>query len=93
MHRAAGRRAGTLNHPIPIEDDAIGLIRFEGGAMGQVECSWTFRGGMDLCDGVSGTESPGSITVMPGRGRTMANLSIAWCVTRNRLSRPAGSVR
>ena len=48
--------ADTLFHPIPIEDNAIGLIRFESGAVGQVECSWTFRGGMDLRDEVSGTQ-------------------------------------
>ena len=48
--------ADTLYHPIPIEDNAIGLIRFESGALGQVECSWTFRGGMDLRDEISGTK-------------------------------------
>ncbi len=48
--------ADTLYHPIPIEDNAVGLIRFESGALGQVECSWTFRGGMDLRDEVSGTQ-------------------------------------
>ena len=48
--------ADTLYHPIPIEDNAIGLIRFESGAVGQVECSWTFRGGMDLRDEISGTQ-------------------------------------
>ena len=48
--------ADTLYHPIPIEDNAIGLIRFESGAVGQVECSWTFRGGMDLRDEISGTK-------------------------------------
>ena len=46
----------TLVHPIADEDNAIALIRFESGAIGQFEVSWTFRGGMDLRDEVSGTE-------------------------------------
>jgi predicted dehydrogenase len=45
----------TLVHPIDDEDNAIGLIRFESGAIGQFEVSWTFRGGMDLRDEVAGT--------------------------------------
>lgn len=48
--------ADTLVHPIAAEDNAIALIRFESGAMGQFEVSWTFRGGMDLRDEVAGTE-------------------------------------
>jgi predicted dehydrogenase len=45
----------TLVHPISDEDNAIALIRFESGAVGQFEVSWTFRGGMDLRDEVAGT--------------------------------------
>ena len=45
----------TLVHPISDEDNAIALIRFESGAMGQFEVSWTFRGGMDLRDEIAGT--------------------------------------
>jgi predicted dehydrogenase len=45
----------TLVHPIADEDNAIALIRFESGAIGQFEVSWTFRGGMDLRDEVAGT--------------------------------------
>ena len=48
--------ADTLVHPIEAEDNAIGLIRFENGAVGQFEVSWSFRGGMDLRDEVAGTE-------------------------------------
>ena len=48
--------ADTLVHPIAAEDNAVGLIRFESGALGQFEVSWTFRGGMDLRDEVAGTE-------------------------------------
>ena len=44
----------TLVHPIDDEDNAIALIRFESGAIGQFEVSWTFRGGMDLRDEVAG---------------------------------------
>ena len=48
--------ADTQVHPIRAEDHAIGLVRYENGAIGQFEVSWTFRGGMDLRDEVSGTE-------------------------------------
>lgn len=48
--------ADTLVHPIEAEDNALALVRFESGAMGQFEVSWTFRGGMDLRDEVAGTE-------------------------------------
>jgi len=47
--------ADTLVHPIEDEDNAIVLIRFESGATGQFEVSWTFRGGMDVRDEVAGT--------------------------------------
>ena len=46
----------TLVHPIEAEDNPIALIKFESGAVGQFEVSWTFRGGMDLRDEVAGTE-------------------------------------
>jgi predicted dehydrogenase len=46
----------TLVHPIEAEDNAIVLIRFESGAVGQFEVSWAFRGGMDLRDEVAGTD-------------------------------------
>ncbi len=48
--------AGTQVHPIEAEDHAIGLVKYANGAIGQFEVSWTFRGGMDLRDEVSGTE-------------------------------------
>jgi predicted dehydrogenase len=53
--------ADTQVKPIEAEDHAIGLIRFENGAIGQFEVSWCFRGGMELKDEVSGTE--GSIRI------------------------------
>jgi len=46
----------TQVHPIDAEDHAIGLVRYENGAIGQFEVSWAFRGGMDLRDEVAGTE-------------------------------------
>jgi predicted dehydrogenase len=46
----------TLVHPIEAEDSAVGLVRFANKALGQFEVGWTFRGGMDLRDEVSGTE-------------------------------------
>ena len=45
----------TLVHPIEAEDNAVAFIRFESGAIGQFEVSWTFRGGMDLRDEAAGT--------------------------------------
>ncbi len=48
--------ADTLVHPIEAEDNAVALIKFESGALGQFEVSWTFRGGMDLRDEVAGTD-------------------------------------
>jgi predicted dehydrogenase len=42
--------------PIEAEDHAIALVKYASGAIGQFEVSWSFRGGMDLRDEVSGTE-------------------------------------
>ncbi len=46
----------TQVKPIEAEDHAIGLVKYENGAIGQFEVSWTFRGGLDLRDEVMGTE-------------------------------------
>jgi predicted dehydrogenase len=48
--------ADTQVKPIEAEDHAIGLVKYENGAIGQVEVSWTFRGGLDLRDEVLGSE-------------------------------------
>ncbi|HEY1006324.1 MAG TPA: Gfo/Idh/MocA family oxidoreductase [Sphingobacteriaceae bacterium] len=48
--------ADTQVKPIDAEDHAIGLVKFENGAIGQFEVSWTFRGGLDLRDEVMGSE-------------------------------------
>ena len=48
--------AATQVKPIDAEDHAIALVKYENGAIGQFEVSWTFRGGMDLRDEVMGTE-------------------------------------
>lgn len=48
--------ADTQVHPIDAEDSAVGLVRYANGAVAQFEVAWTFRGGMDLRDEVSGTE-------------------------------------
>jgi predicted dehydrogenase len=48
--------ADTQVHPIDAEDSAVGLVRYASGAVAQFEVAWTFRGGMDLRDEVSGTE-------------------------------------
>lgn len=48
--------ADTQVHPIEAEDHAVGMVKYENGAIGQFEVSWAFRGGMDLRDEVAGTE-------------------------------------
>ena len=48
--------ADTQVKPIDAEDHAIGLVRYENGAIGQFEVSWTFRGGLDLRDEIMGSE-------------------------------------
>lgn len=48
--------ADTLVKPIEAEDNALGYVRYENGAIGQFEVSWSFRGGMDLRDEVMGTD-------------------------------------
>lgn len=48
--------ADTRMHPIDAEDNAVGLVKYANGAIGQFEVSWSFRGGMDLRDEVMGTE-------------------------------------
>ncbi|MCU0407652.1 MAG: Gfo/Idh/MocA family oxidoreductase [Bacteroidales bacterium] len=48
--------AETQVKPIDAEDHGIALIKYEDGAISQIEVSWNFRGGMDLRDEVSGTE-------------------------------------
>src|SRR5215213_3800198 len=48
--------ADTQVKPIDAEDHAIGLVKYENGAIGQFEVSWTFRGGLDLRDEVMGAE-------------------------------------
>lgn len=48
--------ADTRMHPIDAEDNAVALVKYSNGAIGQFEVSWSFRGGMDLRDEVMGTE-------------------------------------
>ncbi len=48
--------ADTQVKPIDAEDHAIGMVKYENGAIGQFEVSWTFRGGLDLRDEVMGSE-------------------------------------
>lgn len=48
--------ADTQVHPIEAEDHAVGMVRYQNGAIGQFEVSWAFRGGMDLRDEVAGSE-------------------------------------
>ena len=53
--------ADTQVKPIAAEDHAIGLVKFQNGAIGQFEVSWCFRGGMELKDEVAGVD--GSIRI------------------------------
>lgn len=53
--------ADTQVKPIAAEDHAIGLVRYQNGAIGQFEVSWCFRGGMELKDEVAGVD--GSIRI------------------------------
>jgi predicted dehydrogenase len=46
----------TQVHPIEAEDSVVGLVRYASGALAQFESAWTFRGGMDLRDEVSGSD-------------------------------------
>ncbi|RFM26834.1 Gfo/Idh/MocA family protein [Deminuibacter soli] len=48
--------SATQVHPIDAEDNAIGLVKYDNGAIGHFEVSWCFRGGMDLRDEVQGTD-------------------------------------
>jgi predicted dehydrogenase len=48
--------AATQVKPIEAEDNAIAIVKYANGAVAQFEVSWTFRGGMDLRDEVSGTD-------------------------------------
>jgi predicted dehydrogenase len=48
--------ADTQVKPIEAEDHSIALIKYENGAISQVEVSWNFRGGMDIREEISGTE-------------------------------------
>lgn len=48
--------ADTQVHPIEAEDSAVGMVKYANGAMAQFETAWTFRGGMDLRDEISGTD-------------------------------------
>lgn len=48
--------ADTQVKPIEAEDNAIALVKYENGAIGQFEVSWAFRSGLDLRDEVMGTE-------------------------------------
>ena len=48
--------AATQVKPIDAEDNAIAIVKYANGAVAQFEVSWSFRGGMDLRDEVSGTD-------------------------------------
>ena len=84
----------TLVHPIDDEDNAIALIRFESGAIGQFEVSWTFRGGMDLRDEVAGTHGTIWLNHFLRTGFEMSARAAAAATSRRRPSpRPAGCSR
>lgn len=46
----------TLHHNTKAEDNALAVVRFENGGIGQVEVSWTSRGGLDLRNEIYGSD-------------------------------------
>jgi predicted dehydrogenase len=46
----------TLHHDTDCEDNALAIVRYEGGLVGQAEASWTQRGGMAVAFEVWGDE-------------------------------------
>jgi len=46
----------TLVHSVKCEDNALLLVKFEGGQLGQAEVSWSSRGGLDLRNEVYGSK-------------------------------------
>lgn len=46
----------TLFHKTKSEDNALAMIRFDGGGIAHLEVSWTSRGGLDLRNEVHGTD-------------------------------------
>lgn len=56
----------TLEHDTEAEDNAIAVVRFEGGKMSHLEVSWTAKGGLDLRNEIYGSE--GSIFTDVTRG-------------------------
>jgi len=54
--QAVFAHAPTLYHPTDCEDNALALIRYGGKLVGQVEASWTQRGGMAVAFEVWGDE-------------------------------------
>lgn len=46
----------TLHHQTDCEDNAIALLKYEGGVIGQCEASWTQRGGMAVAFEIMGDE-------------------------------------
>jgi predicted dehydrogenase len=63
MNAITGRRpvdvvchTATLRHRTDCEDNAVAVLRYEDGLIGQVEASWTQRGGMSVLFEVWGDE-------------------------------------
>lgn len=52
---------GTFAHKIDVEDNAVVLVRYESGELGQSESSWSAKGGLDVRFEIFGTE--GSIFI------------------------------
>lgn len=46
----------TLHHDTDCEDNAIALLKYRGGVIGQCEASWTQRGGMAVAFEITGDE-------------------------------------
>ena len=59
----------TFVHKVKAEDNALAIVRFENGAIGHLEVSWTSQGGLDLRNEVHGDQ--GSIFTDVTRGTPM----------------------
>lgn len=46
----------TLSHNIDVEDNCLALVKYDGGALGESEASWSAKGGLDVRFEVFGTE-------------------------------------
>ena len=64
-----------------VDDNAVGVVEFESGALGTMECAWVQRRGPNPIE-VYGTEGYAGI-------RTAGRVAYPWCYAAKRLRRPS----